>query len=339
MSSNVNNTDEPMESGTIRKRVGPQLAIALIVSYTVMIVLGLSANLLVLWGCLKSKMLSSTRNLLIMNMAVAGILLCSFTMPLTLLDQLHTNWVFGESRYLLCKSIGIIQSTCIFFSTFSVVLIAVDRFLFVIRPCSVQISTTQALGLSLFSLVCSVAISSPIFIFTDLTSYFNDDTVCEDTWETSEDRLIYATACALLQYVLPLIIVLIAYLCIVRNLQASLSRTQVFLSTDTRIRKLKRTTHINRMLIAAAVVFFVSWFPLNFYNIFVIVFPDFIQDPEILALVYSLCHLCGMSTSCSNPIIYGFLNTNYSQTFRQIWTKKEDGSQSKKKSTQRSRDT
>lgn len=45
-------------------------------------------------------MLSSTRNLLIMNMAVAGILLCSFTMPLTLLDQLHTNWVFGESRVI-----------------------------------------------------------------------------------------------------------------------------------------------------------------------------------------------------------------------------------------------
>ena len=45
-------------------------------------------------------MLSSTRNLLIMNMAVAGILLCTLTMPLTLLDQLHTNWVFGESRVI-----------------------------------------------------------------------------------------------------------------------------------------------------------------------------------------------------------------------------------------------
>ena len=109
-----------------------------------------------------------------MNMAVAGILLCSVTMPLTLLQQLHSHWVFGESRvsselllakikcyflfskqfhyrshqilfvqYLLCKSIGVIQSTCIFFSTYSVVLIAVDRFLFVIRPCSVQISTLQ----------------------------------------------------------------------------------------------------------------------------------------------------------------------------------------------------
>ena len=43
----------------------------------------------------------------------------------------------------LCKLIGTTQATCVFFSAFSIVLIAVDRYLFIVHPTSTQISTRQ----------------------------------------------------------------------------------------------------------------------------------------------------------------------------------------------------
>ena len=35
--------------------------------------------------------------------------------------------------------------------------------------------------------------------------------------------------------------------------------------------------------------------------------------------MYATCHLLGMSSACANPIIYGFLNENFSKEFRLIW--------------------
>ena len=43
----------------------------------------------------------------------------------------------------LCKLIGTTQASCVFFSAFSIVLIAVDRFMFIVHPTSTQISTPQ----------------------------------------------------------------------------------------------------------------------------------------------------------------------------------------------------
>ena len=53
-----------------------------------------------------------------------------------------------HDQEILCKLAGIIQSTCVFFSSFSIALIALDRFLFIKHPTGVQISTTFV---SLFS--------------------------------------------------------------------------------------------------------------------------------------------------------------------------------------------
>ena len=39
----------------------------------------------------------TTRNIFIANMAVSDILLCSFTMPFTLMDILTKYWTFGQN--------------------------------------------------------------------------------------------------------------------------------------------------------------------------------------------------------------------------------------------------
>ena len=41
--------------------------------------------------------------------------------------------------------------------------------------------------------------------------------------------------------------------------------------------------------------------------------------PESMMLAYFICHLVGVSSCCTNPILYGFLNPNFSNVFLQFY--------------------
>ena len=45
----------------------------------------------------------TTRNIFIANLAISDILLCSFTMPLTLADLVTNYWPLGQHMEYLCK--------------------------------------------------------------------------------------------------------------------------------------------------------------------------------------------------------------------------------------------
>ena len=93
-------------------------------------------------------------------------------------------WTLGQHMEYLCKLIGTTQATCVFFSGFSILLIAVDRFMFIVHPAATQISTkqvrehqgrsgiqsfvTQAFILSCVTLFISTFLSSPLFFLTKL---------------------------------------------------------------------------------------------------------------------------------------------------------------------------
>ena len=83
-------------------------------------------------------MLKTPRNILIANLALSNIFLSLFTMSLTLLDLIH--------KEILCQFASTSQSAFVFFSSFSVVLIAVDRLLLIVYPSRSQISTSQVVA-------------------------------------------------------------------------------------------------------------------------------------------------------------------------------------------------
>ena len=78
-------------------------------------------------------MLGVTRNILILNMAASNILLCMFTMPLSLMDLIHTFWPLDYGQAALCYLINSSQAGFVFFSCFSVILIAFDRYLIIVN--------------------------------------------------------------------------------------------------------------------------------------------------------------------------------------------------------------
>ena len=93
------------------------------------------------------------------------------------------------------------------------------------------------------------------------------------------------------------------------------------LSSQRRARQMERRKKTNRLLITVSVIFFLSWAPLNIFNIIIDIFEPFKNnetDVEMMLLLFGCCHLSAMSSVCSNPIMYGFLNENFKQSLHTL---------------------
>jgi len=74
------------------------------------------------------------------------------------------------------------------------------------------------------------------------------------------------------------------------------------------------------LLIAIALVFSITWLPLNVLNLLIDIQNPFKHpdDEEKMIIIYAVCHLFGMSSACANPFLYGWFNCNFRSEFTKI---------------------
>ncbi len=82
------------------------------------------------------------------------------------------------------------------------------------------------------------------------------------------------------------------------------------------IMRLKRTI---KLLCWIGAIFCICWLPLNILNALrdCTTYTDTMTE-ELFCGIYAVCHVLGMSSACANPVIYGFLNENFSKEFQAI---------------------
>lgn len=65
------------------------------------------------------------------------------------------------------------------------------------------------------------------------------------------------------------------------------------------------------ILSCIAVVFALSWLPLTIFTIVVEFRLYVFKSAENMYLVFVICHILAMTSACTNPMLYGYLNTNF----------------------------
>lgn len=173
----------------------------------------------------------------------------------------------------------------------------------------------------------SLLLASPMIIFKRLAHVdinlpsFGIDNVayCVEDWPIQHGRAYYSAFSLFIQYLLPIIIVTVAYCNIYGKLRNRLNLGVT--SNDTmRERKLQRSRRMRRtncLLVSIAVIFGVSWLPLNLYNLLTDMYMSN-ANSECMLVAYAVCHMIGMSSACSNPLLYGWLNDNFRKEFKEI---------------------
>ena len=172
--------------------------------------------------------------------------------------------------------------------------------------------STRSSGISLSRSRC-VWRSGPAFLRSVIPKTIPQDWSDGSSGLNQKDRIWFTVFSCLIQYILPLLLISFVYFRIYKFLQ-----TRRF-QNATICERQKKT---NWILLSISLIFLVrfereksrrlktsemfSWLPFSIFCIVTDISDS--DDSDDIMIWYSVFHLVGMSSTCTNPILYGFLN-------------------------------
>lgn len=291
----------------------------LIIAYSAVMAVGLIGNTCLVFVITWHKEMRNVTNVFIANLSCSDILMCIVCLPVTIIYTLMDRWILGDA---LCKLTPFVQCISVSVSIFSLVLIAVERYQLIVHPTGWKPVVGQSYLAVAVTWIMACLISVPFLSYNELTVPFqnlslpfplSDQLVCMERWPSVSQRRAYTTSLLIFQYFLPLGIVTVCYLHVYLRLQRR--KDMVERGRNATQRKNKGSARINAMLVAIVVAFALSWLPLNVFN------TVFDWDHEAIPAcshdaIFSFCHLIAMASTCVNPVIYGFLNSNFQKQLK-----------------------
>lgn len=302
--------------------------VAILSGYVILIVTGVCTNFLVSLVIICNSRLRVSRNLLIVNLSLSDLMLCLFCMPFTLVELLNRSWILGP---FLCSGVPFVQGVTIFVSSATVSAIAIDRQNVIVNFSNSRkkIDNKGKNNMVMYTSILwclSVLLSLPIIFSKTIQKVILGDMYlydkCIEKWPSVHARFMYTVLILLAQFFIPSVVLTITHLRIKSYLNRSVRKHDAKSSprTSERLKKeLKRNNRATVVLSFISVVFACSWLPWNIMNLMA----DFGIWPNNMpadhfSLAYALCHLLAMSSSVTNPILYGWLNSNVRRELRQI---------------------
>ncbi|KAF4108419.1 hypothetical protein G5714_011178 [Onychostoma macrolepis] len=291
------------------------ITVSYILSYLLVLLLCVVGNGLVCLVVIKNRHMRSVTNLFILNLAISDLLVGIFCVPATLIDSLISGWPFSQ---ITCTLSNMIQGMSVSASVFTLVAIAVDRFMGIVYPFHHRLRPVTALFAIIFIWLLSFAIIFPSA--ATLTVIHLDDMymvqdnqiyplfVCFEDWPRADMRRLYTLVIFIQVYLAPLCLISILYTCIAAKLSNNLRESQV---------RSKRRMKIIKMLVMIAILFMVSWLPLwtlmlltDYQDL------DRHQIDFLSSYLFPVAHWLAFFNSGVNPIIYGFFNENFRRGFQ-----------------------
>ncbi|KAF6731534.1 Neuropeptide Y receptor type 1 [Oryzias melastigma] len=350
-------SDLPLLGHEEQCHMSPVLTACLVSLYSATMVLGLVGNIGLICIITHRREKVNVTSIFICNLSFSDILVCVFCLPFTVIYTLMDHWVFGSLLcrlvpFIQCVSVTVSVLSLVFialerhqliinpsgwkpslFQAYMAVIIiwilacftstpflvfqllTNEPYTNVILPTHHQFSQTYV---NISHPVSYKNASVPLHLYRSLFAFVPTSPhmeACVEHWPSQEQRVAYTTWLLLFQYCGPLLLVLLCYVRVfvrLRHRKEMLDRA--------RTPENQRITHsrrINIMLAALITAFALCWLPLTIFN----VVADWNQEALPVChhnLLFSLCHLLAMSSTCINPIIYGFLNSNFRQEVREV---------------------
>ncbi|XP_059474169.1 neuropeptide Y receptor type 5-like isoform X2 [Neocloeon triangulifer] len=299
------------------------------VVYGVLIITGLATNLAVIFAVARSSKIQTPRNLYIVNLTVSDISLCLVCMPFTLISLISKQWTMGET---LCKLVPTLQGANIMVSTTTISTIAIDRYINIVRHTPLNAgavidrSQRRRIILSLaFVWLLSLASVLPLVFYQKVEDFAVDSLVlykmCIEEWPSIPLKRAYLVYILLMMYFIPIVVLSVVHTSIAKFLQnhataqnvafegSSQSDAAQIVASGRVSREMARNRKTTTILVVIAALFAISWLPHYILSIIVEVKP-LIFPTEKLYIATAICHTIAMSTAITNPIVYGWMNTN-----------------------------
>lgn len=291
-----------------------EVQIVLILAYCSIIFLGVIGNSLVIHVVIKFKSMRTVTNFFIANLAVADLLVNTLCMPFTLTYTLMGEWKMGP---VLCHLIPYAQALAVQVSTITLTVIALDRHRCIVASLHLESKISKRISFLIIGLAWGISalLASPLAIFREysLIEIIPDFVMvaCTEKWPGQEESVygtVYSLSSLLILYVLPLGIISFSYTRIWSKLKNHVSPGT---ANDHYHQRRQKTT---KMLVCVVVVFAVSWLPLHAFQLAIDIDHQVLYLKEY-KLLFTVFHIIAMCSTFANPLLYGWMNSNYRKAF------------------------
>ncbi|ESN96537.1 hypothetical protein HELRODRAFT_67877, partial [Helobdella robusta] len=260
---------------------------------------------------------TTTTDVLIASLAFADLLFVIICVPFTAV-RFVTGWHLGR---FLC--IGHVYGVYLnaYASVYTMVLMAVDRYLAIVHPfCSINWRTPRnALIATLLVWLVLIVCNSPLL--------WEIDTFYQEGWfscnfinyNNMEDRTFVQTFHStffLFCFFIPLTAITVLYSLLHRNLKRGMHRHPRNLPRNSQ--QLNKNSEISEnqltgMLIAVVVTFAACWLPIQICFL-LFAFTKF-NDTAIMIIIKLLSNCVAYMNSCLNPFLYAFFSQDFRDSF------------------------
>ncbi|NWU93008.1 CCR5 protein, partial [Upupa epops] len=288
-------TSEPC-MGTEEKHLAAKLLPPL---YSLVVIFGLTGNLLVVLVLVKYKRLRSMTDVYLLNLAISDLLFI-FSLPFWAYYAVY-DWIFGEA---LCRILSGVYLLGFYSGIFFIILLTLDRYLAIVHAVFALKARTVTYGILTSTVTWAVAVfaSVPGIVFHK-TQRENSRYTCSAHYP-SEQRIVWKQFLTLKMNIMGLVIPMLIMIC---------SYTQI-IKTLLQCRNEKKHKAV-RLIFIIMIVYFVFWAP---YNICMLLrdFPATFsittcESSGQLHKAIQVTETISMIHCCINPVIYAFAGEKF----------------------------
>ncbi|XP_036323655.1 tachykinin-like peptides receptor 99D [Rhagoletis pomonella] len=282
-----------------------------------MVIVATGGNLIVVWIVMTTKRMRTVTNYFIVNLSIADAMVSSLNVTFNYIYMLDNDWPFGE---LYCKISQFVATLSISASVFTLMAIAIDRYVAIIKPLQPRMSKRCNLAIAAFIWAASITLSCPMLLFFTTGEVELKDgirIVCYTEWPDgptnhSQQEYVYNIVFMILTYVLPIISMTFTYSRVGFELWGSKAIGE---HTPRQVENVKSKRRVVKMMMVVVLIFAVCWLPFHTYFIVTSCYPALTETPFIQE-VYLGIYWLAMSNSMYNPIIYCWMNSRFRYGFK-----------------------
>lgn len=226
------------------------------------------------------------------------------------------NWPLGN---FACQFAYILIPVCLSASIATLLAITSDRYRAIAYPMKPKLSS-KSIRLILFSIwAISFIVALPLVFVAGTISPVPGRVYCDETWPEGPYSVIYWISIFVIQYILPLgIILVLAILIAVKLRQNSLQlleKTSKVLATAVR-QRLRQSSKITNMLIALVLLYATCMLPQHI--VYLLGLYGNLSEFKYRVYILRFAYVFTMANSAFNPIAYG-LNKEFKAVFKNFF--------------------